>query len=127
MNKKYKQNFLQAGALAKQVRSYGKSLIQKGASYHDVIKKINQKIVELAAIPAFPPQMALNDTAAHFLLEPDQELIFSDEIIKLDIGVCCEGAIGDCAVTIDLSIELIMITIPTARTVPGRAYPMVAN
>lgn len=103
MNKKYKQNFLYVGTLAKQVRDYGKSLIQKGASYQNVIEKINQKIKELGAIPAFPPQMALNDTAAHFLLEPGQEIIFSDEIIKLDIGVCYGGAIGDCAVTIDLS------------------------
>lgn len=103
MNSKYKQNFIQAGVLAKQVRAYGKSLIQTGASYFDVFWKINQKIVELGAIPAFPPQMALNQVAAHFLPHPGEEIIFSDQIIKLDIGVCYHGAIGDCAVTVDLS------------------------
>jgi methionyl aminopeptidase len=103
MNTKYKQNFIQAGALAKQVRAYGKSLIQKGASYTDLISKINQKIIELGARPAFPPQIALNEVAAHFLPQPGEEITFSDQIVKLDIGVCYNGAIGDCAVTVDLS------------------------
>lgn len=103
MNSKYKQNFIQAGALAKQVRAYGKSLIEKGASYLDVMAKINHKIVELGARPAFPPQMALNHVAAHFLPLPGEDIIFLDEVVKLDIGVCYNGAIGDCAVTVDLS------------------------
>jgi len=103
MNKQYKQDFIQAGILAKQVRAYGKSLIQKKASYTDVMEKINQKIIELGAIPAFPPQMALNHVAAHFLPFPGEDIIFEDELIKLDIGVCYNGAIGDCAVTVDLS------------------------
>lgn len=103
MNQKYKQNFIQAGKLAKEVRSYGKSLIQKGASYLDVMSKIQRKIFELGARPAFPPQLALNDVAAHFLPMPDEDITFSDQIVKLDVGVCYEGAIGDCAVTVDLS------------------------
>lgn len=103
MNEKYKRNFIHAGALAKQVRIFGKSLIKKGASYNEVFQKINQKIKDLDAIPAFPPQMALNHVAAHFLLMPGEDLVFSDELVKLDIGICYQGAIGDCAVTIDLS------------------------
>lgn len=103
MNDKYKQNFLRAGSIAKEVRAYGKSLIKPGASYNDVIVKINHKIVEMGARAAFPPQIALDDVAAHYLPEPDQDVIFSDQVAKLDIGVCFEGAIGDCAVSIDLS------------------------
>ena len=103
MDKQYKKNFFHAGELAKEVRSFGKNLIIKGASYNHVIQKIKGKIVELGAIPAFPPQIALNDVAAHFLVEPLKDHIFSDEVVKLDVGVCYEGAIGDCAVTIDLS------------------------
>lgn len=103
MNQKYKKDFLRAGQIAKEVRAFGKSLIQKGASYNEVTEKIKQKIFALGAIPAFPPQIALNETAAHFLPYPGEEIIFSDELIKLDIGICYQGAIGDCAVTIDLS------------------------
>jgi methionyl aminopeptidase len=103
LNEKYKQNFLRAGSIAKEVRAYGKSLIKPGASYNDVIAKINHKIVEMGARAAFPPQIALDDVAAHFIPDPGQEIIFSEQVIKLDIGVCYEGAIGDCAVSIDLS------------------------
>lgn len=35
--------------------------------------------------------------------QPDEDIIFIDQIVKLDVGVCYNGAIGDCAVTIDLS------------------------
>lgn len=103
MNLQYKHDFFHAGQLAREVRAYGKSLIKKGASYNDVLSKIHQKIVSLGARAAFPPQIALNNVAAHFLPEPDEDIIFSDEIVKLDIGICYNGAIGDCAVTIDLS------------------------
>lgn len=103
MNKKYKENFLQAGAIAKEVRSYGRSLIVKGASYFEVVEKIQHKIAQLNAKPAFPPQIALNSVAAHFLPLPNEDILFSDEVVKLDVGVCYNGAIGDCATTIDLS------------------------
>lgn len=105
MNKQYKQNFIRAGTIAKQVRSFGRSLIKPGASYNDVISQIHKKIIELGARAAFPPQIALNAVAAHFLPQPGYDIIFSKEIVKLDIGVCVNGAIGDCAVTIDLSGE----------------------
>lgn len=103
MNKKYKQDFIKAGALAKEVRAFGKSQIKTGSSYNEVIISINAKISSLGAIAAFPPQIALNHVAAHFLFPPGVDHIFSNEVVKLDIGVCYNGAIGDCAVTIDLS------------------------
>lgn len=103
MNEEYKKDFIKAGALAGEVRAFGKALIKKGASYNSVVVAINQKIAELGARAAFPPQIALNHVAAHFLPEPGEDIIFSDEVVKLDVGVCWNGAIGDCAVTIDLS------------------------
>lgn len=103
MNEAYKKDFLRAGELAGQVRAFGKSLIQKGASYNQVIGMVRRKIADLGARPAFPPQIALNDVAAHFLVHPGEDLFFEDQVVKLDVGVCFNGAIGDCAVTIDLS------------------------
>lgn len=97
------QDFIRAGSLAREVRAFGKGLIKKGASYNDVIRQINEKIVQLGAYAAFPPQIALNDVAAHYLPFPNEDIIFSNEIVKLDVGVCYKGAIGDCAVTVDLS------------------------
>ncbi len=103
MKEQYKQDFIKAGSIAGAVRSFGKSLIKSGASYNAVIAQIYEKIKELGAIPAFPPQIALNDVAAHFLPQPGTDIIFSNQLIKLDVGICYNGAIGDCAVSIDLS------------------------
>ena len=103
MDKQYIQDFLRAGKIASEVRAFGKTLIVKGASYNQVITKINKKIKDLGAKPAFPPQIALNNVAAHFLPHPNEDIIFLDQVVKVDVGVCFNGAIGDCAVTIDLS------------------------
>jgi methionyl aminopeptidase len=103
MNRKYKENFIKAGSLAKHIRSYGKSLIIKEASYNEIIAKIILEIKSHGAIPAFPPQIALNEVAAHFLPSPDEDIMLVDQVVKLDIGVCYEGAIGDTACTVDLS------------------------
>ena len=99
----YIQNALQAGKCAQQVRAYGISLIVTGASYNEVIEKIIAKITELGCEPAFPPQIALNDVAAHYLPMPGEDIIFSDQVCSLDIGVSYKGAIGDCAASVDLS------------------------
>ena len=103
MDEQYKQNFIKAGAIAGQARSFGKSLIKPGASYNNILSQINQKIIDLGGRAAFPPQMALNHIAAHFLPEPDKDITLTNQVIKLDVGVCYHGAIGDCAVTVDLS------------------------
>jgi methionyl aminopeptidase len=103
VKKQYQEDFLRAGSIAKEVRSFGKALIRPGASYNAVIAQIYQKIKELGAIAAFPPQIAFNDVAAHFLPQPGTDIIFSNQVIKLDVGICFNGAIGDCAVSIDIS------------------------
>jgi methionyl aminopeptidase len=103
MKEQYKKDFIRAGSIASQVRAFGTSLIKPGASYNAVIAQIYQKIRELGAIPAFPPQIALDDVAAHFLPQPDTDILFSDQVVKLDVGICFNGAIGDCAGTLDLS------------------------
>jgi methionyl aminopeptidase len=103
MNKKYKENFIRAGQIAKEVRTFGKSLIIPGASYNQIISAVTKKIYELGAIPAFPPQIALNDVAAHYLPHPSVDIELKDQMVKLDVGICVNGAIGDTATTVDLS------------------------
>ncbi|MEA3429931.1 MAG: type II methionyl aminopeptidase [Nanoarchaeota archaeon] len=96
---KYKK----AGQIAAEALQYGKSLIKKGASVLDVTQKITAKIEELGGKLAFPVNISLNDTAAHYSAKINDELKLNDEIIKLDVGAHVDGYIGDTACTIDLS------------------------
>ena len=92
-----------AGKIAAQVLEYGKGLIKKDASLLEVLDKIEAKIFELGAKPAFPAQISCNHIAAHYCPEEDDKTIFSDQIVCLDVGVHVDGFIGDTAVTVDLS------------------------
>lgn len=92
-----------AGKIAGEALEYGRSLIVKGASYVEVSDKIEAKIKELGGEPAFPAQMSLNEVAAHFTVDPDEDIKFDEHLVCLDVGVHVDGCIGDTACTVDLS------------------------
>ena len=92
-----------AGKIAAQVLEYGKGLIKKDASLLEVLDKIEAKISDLGAKPAFPAQISCNHIAAHYCPDEDDKTIFSDQVVCLDVGVQLDGFIGDTAVTVDLS------------------------
>ena len=92
-----------AGRIAHEALEYGASLIKKGASMREVCDKIDAKIIELGASPAWPTQIANNNIAAHFTPEPDDDTLFSDELVCLDVGAQIDGYVGDNAITVDLS------------------------
>jgi methionyl aminopeptidase len=92
-----------AGKIAATARDYGASLIKVGAYLLEVTEKIEKKIKDLGGDFAFPPQISLNDIAAHYCAEPKDETIFKKgDLAKLDVGVHIDGFIGDTALTIDL-------------------------
>jgi len=97
------EKYKKAGKIAAQVLSYGKDLIKKDAKVLDVLNKIENKIEELGAKPAFPAQISMNEIAAHFCPEDDDETKFNDQLVSLDVGVHVDGFVGDNAITVDLS------------------------
>lgn len=103
MDGQIKQNYIKAGRISAEVLEYGKSLIKKGNSLLDATEKIEKKIFELGGKPAFPVQISCNEIAAHFCAEEDDETVFGEQVVSLDLGVHVNGAIGDNAYTIDLS------------------------
>ena len=103
MDENTKNNFIKAGKVSAEVLDYGKSIIKKGSSLLEVTKKIENKILELGAKPAFPPQISCDHIAAHFCPLDSDDIIFDNQLASLDVGVHIEGAIGDNATSIDLS------------------------
>ena len=96
-------NYKKAGKIAKEALLLGRELIKKNAKLLDVCNKIEGKIFSLGAKPAFPVQVSCNDIAAHYCPEDDDKIVFSDQLVCLDVGVHVDGCIGDNACSVDLS------------------------
>ena len=96
------EKWRKAGKITSEAREYGRGLVRKGASMKDVCDKIDAKIEELGAKPAFPSQTSCDHIAAHFCVD-DEDVIFENQVVKLDVGANVDGFLGDSAVTIDLS------------------------
>lgn len=93
-----------AGKLAAEALEFGCSLIQPGKNALEVLDKVEEFIVKKNGKPAFPAQISVNQVAAHCI--PDAALVFQkDDVVKLDVGVHCNGWIGDNARTIVFSQE----------------------
>lgn len=103
MNSETIEKYKKAGKIAAEALAYGKGLIRKDANVLGVLDKVEEKIISLGALPAFPAQISLNEIAAHFCPEDGDELKFSGQVVSLDIGVHVDGYIGDNACTVDLS------------------------
>lgn len=115
MEREIQEKYIEAGRIAKIARDYGQSLINVGANLKDVLEKVEDKIIELGGECAFPPQISVNDIAAHYCADPDEETVFEKEdMCKLDIGVHIEGYIADTAVTVYLGEDSEMIKLRDA-------------
>jgi len=96
------EKYKQAGKIAKQVREFAANYAKPGMKLIDIAEAIDEKIKDLGAEPAFPVNLSLNEIAAHYTPRPNDETI-AQGILKIDIGTCVDGYIGDTAITLDLT------------------------
>lgn len=93
----------EAGRLAAKALKFGMSQIKQGVKLVDAADSVEQEILAMGGKIAFPAQVSCNNIAAHFCPEMDDNAIFEDQVVSLDVGVHVNGAIGDNARTVDLS------------------------
>lgn len=97
-----------AGNIARKALMHGKKLAKSGISLLDLADAIEQKILDLGAKPGFPVNLSLNSIAAHYTPTIIDKTIFTgDDILKIDVGVQFNGAVGDNAFTVGNHKELI--------------------
>jgi methionyl aminopeptidase len=98
-----KENYIKAGKIAGEALQYGAKLIKVGASLLDVTEKVEKNILDLGGEFAFPPQISLNEVAAHYCADVNDSIVFKKgDLAKLDVGVMIDGYIGDTALTVNL-------------------------
>lgn len=97
-------SYFKAGKILSQVREEAKDKIKVGSSLFEVAEFVEYRAVKLGADgSAFPCNISLNNEAAHATPRPDDDAVFGEDVVKLDLGVHVDGYIADSAITIDLS------------------------
>ena len=100
------EDWKKAGEIASRALHYGASLIKPGAKAVEVLDAIEDKIHELGGEIAFPAQLSCDNIAAHWCADPEDPLVFDKQVICLDVGVHVNGAVGDNALTVDISSKI---------------------
>lgn len=90
-----------AGEIAKKVVDYAKSIIKPKMPLIEIANKVDAKIEELKAKPAFPINLSINEIAAHNTPSWNDETLASG-LLKVDIGVQINGWTADTAFSLDL-------------------------
>jgi len=103
MNDNELDNYIEAGRIAKTVLHKCAGEIKPGVGLADIFDMVLDEISSAGASHSFPPNISLNDCAAHDTASPAEERVFFEgDLVKLDIGTHIDGYIADTAVTVDL-------------------------
>lgn len=103
MNDNELDTYIEAGRVAKTVLHKCAAEIKPGVSLADIFDMVLEEISAAGVSHSFPPNISLNNCAAHDTASPDEERIFAEgDLVKLDIGTHIDGYIADTAVTVDL-------------------------
>lgn len=95
------QDYLNAGKVAAQVRENARKKYHVGSTLYEICESIEKEIIQKGAKCAFPVNASLNEVAAHYTPEPnDQKVIQETDLLKIDLGVQINGYIADTAVTV---------------------------
>ncbi len=95
------QDYIDAGKIASEVRENARKKYHVGSTLFEICESIEKEIVQKGGKCAFPVNASLNEIAAHYTAEPnDQKIIKETDLLKIDIGVQINGHIADTAVTV---------------------------
>ena len=103
MNDTELDNYVEAGRIAKNVLHSCAAEIKPGVLHADIFDQVLDKIDAAGALPSFPPNISINECAAHDTPSPVDDRIFNvGDLVKLDIGTQIDGYIADTAVSVNL-------------------------
>ncbi len=95
------KKIIQAGKIVSDVKKYIKPQIKKDMPLIEIAEKIESKIKELGGKPAFPVNLSINEIAAHYTPNHNDETL-AHGLLKIDFGAHIDGWTADNAFSIDL-------------------------
>ena len=94
-------DYIKAGKIAGEIRENVRRTNWVGKTVFDICEQVEGEIKKRGAKCAFPVNTSINEVAAHYTAEPnDQITISDDDLVKIDLGVQINGYIADTAVTV---------------------------
>ncbi len=101
MESEEKEKWLLAGRIGKEIRELGISMCVPGAKVLEIAEAIEKKTVERGAKPSFPPNISINQIAAHYTPKYDDKTELRDgDIVKIDVGASVDGYLSDTAASV---------------------------
>ncbi|HEY7366970.1 MAG TPA: type II methionyl aminopeptidase, partial [Nitrosopumilaceae archaeon] len=95
------EDYVKAGKVAAEVRENVRKKNWIGATLEQICEEVENEILKRGAKRAFPVNTSLNEVAAHYTAEPNDEKTIADsDLIKIDLGAQVNGYIADTAVTV---------------------------
>ncbi|BDR92015.1 type II methionyl aminopeptidase [Vulcanisaeta souniana JCM 11219] len=89
------------GSIARDALNYAMSIIEPGIPIFELCDRVENRIRQSGAKPAFPVNVSINEIAAHYTaVIGDKSVIPKGSIIKIDLGAHIDGYIVDTAVTV---------------------------
>lgn len=95
------EEYKKAGKVAAEVREDARKRYHVGETLLHICEHVESMIRQRGAELAFPCNVSLNEIAAHYTAEwNDQTIVKDGDVLKIDIGAHINGYIADTAVTV---------------------------
>jgi len=95
------EDYIKAGKIIAEVRENVRKKNWVGITLEEICEEVEGEILKRGAKRAFPVNTSVNEVAAHYTAEPNDEKVVSDtDLIKIDLGAQVNGYIADTAVTV---------------------------
>jgi len=95
------EDYIKAGKIVAEVRENVRKKNWVGVTLEEICEEVEGEILKRGAKRAFPVNTSVNEVAAHYTAEPNDEKVVSDtDLIKIDLGAQVNGYIADTAVTV---------------------------
>ena len=95
------EDYIKAGKIAAEVRENVRKKNWVGVTLEEICEEVEGEILKRGAKRAFPVNTSVNEVAAHYTAEPnDEKTVGETDLIKIDLGAQINGYIADTAVTV---------------------------
>lgn len=100
------EKFRLSGKILRKTREEIRKFVREDMPIIDICEKAEKLVRENGGKPAFPCNVSVNETAAHYTSPPsDKKRIPKKSVVKVDIGAHVDGYVTDTAVTICFNPE----------------------